>query len=378
MLIGIVGKPNSGKSTFFSAATHVEVKIANYPFTTIEPNKGVGYVRKRCPCSELKNNCNPQDSACINHIRMIPIPLLDVAGIVPDAHEGKGLGLQFLDDMRQADGIIIVVDASGETDLEGNPNPSDPSKEVELIETELREWIKSIIIRNKKDYEHRPVDKLLEVLSALKIDNDAMVKFVDSLGMDKNKIMMDEEIAGKIADVVVSEKPILVFGNKGDRKKVEIKCDRPVIYGSALYELALNKASKAGVVDYVPGAETFEIRNANEEQRKALENIKKFVEANKGTGVISALNSIVFDLLGLITAYPVEDEGKWMDKKENVLPNVKLIRKGRNAHDLAGLIHTDIANGMLYAIDGRSKMKIGKDYIIKDLDVIKIVSASKK
>jgi hypothetical protein len=378
MLIGIVGKPNSGKSTFFSAATHIDVKIANYPFTTIEPNKGVGYVRNRCPCSELKNNCNPQDSACINHIRLIPIPLLDVAGIVPDAHNGKGLGLQFLDDMRQADGIIIVVDASGETDLEGNPSPSDPSKEVELIETELREWIKSIIIRNRKDYEHRPVDKLLEVLSALKIDNDRMTKFVDSLGMDKNKVQMSGEIAGKIAEIVVSEKPILVFGNKGDKKRVEINCNRPVIYGSALYEMVLAKAAKAGAIEYVPGAETFEIKNANEDQKKALDNIRKFVEGNKGTGVTRALNSVVFDLLGLITAYPVEDESKWMDKKENVLPNVKLIRKGKNAHDLAALIHTDIANGMLYAIDGRSKMKIGKDYILKDLDVIKIVSASKK
>jgi len=378
MLIGIVGKPNSGKSTFFSAATHVEVKIANYPFTTIEPNKGVGYIRNRCPCSELKTNCNPQDSACINHVRMIPIPLLDVAGIVPDAHSGKGMGLQFLDDMRQADGIIIVVDASGETDLEGNPNPSDPSREVELIEGELREWIKGIIIRNKKDYEHRPVDKLLEVLSALKIDNDRMTRFVDSLGLNKNKIEMSDEAAGKIADVVVSEKPILVFGNKGDRKRVEIKCGRPVVYGSALYELVLAKAAKSGAADYVPGAETFEIKNANEEQRKALEGIRGFVEANKGTGVTKALNHVVFELLGLITAYPVEDEGKWTDKKGNVLPNVKLIRKGKSAHDLAALIHTDIANGMLYAIDGRSKMKIGKDYIIKDLDVMKIVSAAKK
>jgi ribosome-binding ATPase YchF (GTP1/OBG family) len=378
MLIGIVGKPNSGKSTFFSAATHVDVKIANYPFTTIEPNRGVGYLRKACPCSDFHVKCNPQDSICVSGSRLIPAQLLDVAGIVPDAHAGKGLGLQFLDDMRQADGIIIVVDASGQSDLEGNPGDCDPSKEVELIETELREWIKGIILRNRKDFENRDIAKLMDILSSLKVDNEMMLRAAEKAGIDKGKVRMDEKIAWALADQIVKDKPILVFGNKADKGKKEIICSRPVIYGSGVYELALVKAAKAGVISYMPGDRTFTINNGTDEQKAALARIKEFMDRNNGTGITEALNAMAFELLGYITAYPVEDETKLTDKKGNVLPNVKLLEKGKTAHDLAATIHTDIANNMLYGIDARTKMKIAKDHIIKDLDVIKIVSTAKK
>jgi ribosome-binding ATPase YchF (GTP1/OBG family) len=378
MLIGIVGKPNSGKSTFFSAATHIDVKIANYPFTTIEPNRGVGYLRKACPCLELHTKCSPQDSVCINGVRLIPVQLLDVAGIVPDAHAGKGLGLQFLDDIRQADGIIIVVDASGQSDLEGNPGDCDPSKEVELVETELREWIKGIIFRNRKDYENRDISKLMEILSSLNIDPERMLRAAESAGIDKEKVRMDEKIAAALAEQIVKDKPILVFGNKSDKGRKGIVCSRPVIYGSGAYELALVKAAKAGVISYTPGDSAFAVNGGTEEQRAALARIKEFMDANNGTGITRALNAMAFELLGYITAYPVEDEAKWTDRKGNVLPNVKLIEKGKTAHDLAATVHTDIANNMLYAIDARKRMKVAKDYIIKDLDVIKIVSTAKK
>jgi ribosome-binding ATPase YchF (GTP1/OBG family) len=378
MLVGIVGKPNSGKSTFFSAATHVDAKIANYPFTTIEPNKGVGYATRPCPCSILHVKCNPQDSACANGTRMIPVQLLDVAGIVPDAHSGKGLGLRFLDDMRQAEGIIIVVDASGETDLEGNPGDCDPSKEVELIETELREWIKEIILRNRKDYENRDSAKLAETLSSLNMNPDRVAAMLEKHGIDRKKVRMDDETASALADSIVKDKPMLVFGNKADKGKKEINCSRPVVYGSGAYEHALGKAAKAGVIEYLPGSDSFSIKNGTDEQKAALSKIAEFMKANSGTGVTKALNEMVFGLLGYITAYPVEDEHKYSDSKGNVLPNVKLVRKGGTAHDLAATVHTDIANGMLYAIDAKTKMKAAKDHIIKDADVIKIVSASRK
>jgi ribosome-binding ATPase YchF (GTP1/OBG family) len=378
MLIGIVGKPNSGKSTFFSAATHVDVKIASYPFTTIEPNRGVGYLRKACPCKDFHVKCSPQDSICDNGARLIPAQLLDVAGIVPDAHAGKGLGLQFLDDMRQADGIIIVVDASGQSDLEGNPGDCDPSKEVELIETELREWIKGIILKNRKDFENRDIAKLMDILSSLKINSERILRAAEKAGIDKGKVRMDEHIAWALADQIVKDKPILVFGNKADKGKKEIKCSRQVIYGSGAYELALVKATKAGVISYMPGDETFTLNGGTEEQKAALARIKDFMDKNRGTGITKALNAMAFGLLGYITAYPVEDETKLTDKKGNVLPNVKLLENGKTAHDLAATIHTDIANNMLYGIDARTRMKIAKDHIIKDLDVIKIVSTAKK
>jgi ribosome-binding ATPase YchF (GTP1/OBG family) len=280
--------------------------------------------------------------------------------------------------MRQADGIIIVVDASGQSDLEGNPGDCDPSKEVELIETELREWIKGIILKNKKDYENRGIEKLLEILSSLKVDGEKLARAAEKAGIDKAKVRMDGNIAAALAEQIVRDKPILVFGNKADKGKKEINCSRPVIYGSGAYELALVKAAKAGVIAYTPGDPAFTVNGGTDEQRAALAKIAEFMKANNGTGITRALNAMAFELLGYITAYPVEDEMKLTDKKGNVLPNVKLLEKGKTAHDLAATIHTDIANNMLYGIDARKRMKVAKDYIIKDLDVIKIVSTAKK
>ena len=110
MLIGLVGKPSVGKSTFFKAATLAEVEIASYPFTTIKPNHGVGYVKIDCIDKEFNVQCNPNHGFCIDHKRFVPVELMDVAGLVPGASEGKGLGNQFLDDLRQADVFLHIVE----------------------------------------------------------------------------------------------------------------------------------------------------------------------------------------------------------------------------------------------------------------------------
>src|SRR5437899_9636740 len=92
MEAGVVGKPNVGKSTFFAAATLQNVAIANYPFTTIKANRGTTYVRSPCPHTILGKPCNPVNSACSNGTRLIPVELIDVAGLVKGAHAGRGQG----------------------------------------------------------------------------------------------------------------------------------------------------------------------------------------------------------------------------------------------------------------------------------------------
>jgi ribosome-binding ATPase YchF (GTP1/OBG family) len=85
--IALAGKPNAGKSTFYKAATESDVDVGNYPFTTIDPNRGMSYVRTECPCLDRDERCDSEH--CRDGKRYVPVELLDVAGLVPGAHEGR-------------------------------------------------------------------------------------------------------------------------------------------------------------------------------------------------------------------------------------------------------------------------------------------------
>src|SRR3989344_3018301 len=148
MLIGVVGKANVGKSTLFKAMTMADVLIANYPFATIEPNKGFGFVRIPCVDAFFGTQCNPRVGYCEEHNRFVPVEIVDVAGLVPGAHEGKGMGNHFLDDLRPADALIHVVDISGGTNEKGDPvepGSYDPLNDIRFLETELDMWYLQIL-----------------------------------------------------------------------------------------------------------------------------------------------------------------------------------------------------------------------------------------
>ncbi|MCK4319083.1 redox-regulated ATPase YchF [Candidatus Micrarchaeota archaeon] len=373
-LIGIIGKPNAGKSTFFSALTSIDAKIASFPFTTIEPNKGVAYVRKPCPHKELGKECRPKDSFCKNGTRFIPIQLLDVAGLVPEAHKGKGLGHKFLDDLSTADGFIHIVDGSGSTDLEGNPGKSSPEEEVEFLLTELDMWIYSIIERNWKKIKGRDLEEVYGITSSLKIAPEKVNEIIRKTELSEKRIEWSEEERLRFATELRKAKPMLVAVNKSDRKPQEWKLDVPFIEVSALYELSLRKAAENGIIEYLPGDERIEIKGGNEEQKKALERIVEFIKKNKGTGAQKILEKMVFGMLGQMAVYPVEDENKWSDKKGNVLPNVFLMDKRSTPLDVAERIHTDFAKNFIGAVDGRTKRKIGKETKLKDGDIVKILA----
>src|SRR5688500_15055948 len=99
MKVGLVGKPNVGKSTLFAAATLAEAAIGNYPFTTIEPNVGVGHVRVPDPGAELGVASTPRTGKVVGATRLVPVELVDVAGLVPGAHQGRGLGHKVRSDL---------------------------------------------------------------------------------------------------------------------------------------------------------------------------------------------------------------------------------------------------------------------------------------
>ncbi|HIP15898.1 MAG TPA: redox-regulated ATPase YchF [Methanothermococcus okinawensis] len=392
-ILGLVGKPNVGKSTLFNAMTEKAVDIANYPFTTINPHVGISYITTPCPCKELNLKCNPQNSKCIDGIRHIPVEVVDVAGLVPEAHKGKGMGNKFLDDLRQADAFVLVVDASGKTDLEGNPTENhDPVEDVKFLLKELDMWIYGILSKNwdklaRRGQQQKNIVKIIaEQLSGLNISEEDVKSAINTLSLDENPQRWREEdlqnLAGTLRKI---SKPMIIAANKADhpdamenikRLKEEFK-DYIVIPTSAEIELALRRAEKAGLIKYDRVKNDFEIvsDSLNEAQRNALEYIREYLKKYGSTGVQEVLNRAYFDLLDMIVVYPVEDENKYSDKKGNVLPDSFLVKKGTTARDLAYMIHTEIGDKFIYAIDARKKMRVGADYQLKDGDIIKIVSA---
>ncbi|MCD6324292.1 MAG: redox-regulated ATPase YchF [Desulfurococcales archaeon] len=399
-VIGVIGKTNVGKSTFFSAATMVPARIENRPFVTIEPNIGVAYVRTICPHVDLGlPKCDPRNSLCVEGFRFIPVKLLDVAGLVKGAHEGRGLGNKFMDDLRQADVLIHVVDMSGSTDEEGNPVPPgthDPLEDILLIEEEVDEWFFSVI---RKDWErfargldNLPLDDVISSIaqrvSGLSIRREHVAKALRETGLDRKKpsSWSVDELRGFIMRLRKLSKPILILANKMDIPEARVNFervkealpDRVIIPASSVFELALKKAWKGGYVHYIPGDSSFSVlkpNELNEKQRKALDRISSFMKEFGGTGVQEALNRAVFELLKMIVVYPVEDPHKYTDGYGNVLPDAYLVREGTTAEELAYLIHTDLGKGFLYAVLAREGKRVGGSYILKDGDIVKVVSA---
>jgi ribosome-binding ATPase len=395
--IGLVGKPNVGKSTFFKAATLKDVAIADYPFTTIQPNHGIGYVRAKCPHVDFGVACNPQHGLCLDGTRFVPVELVDVAGLVPGAHTGRGLGNKFLDDLRQAHAFVHVVDATGASNEEGQavaPGTHDPQKDLDFLEGELTQWIKNILtdgwerLAKRAQSAGEKLERLLaERLTGLGFTEAHLHAALRDARLDAaTPAQWKESELVSLADTLRRiAKPTLVALNKSDKVepaaahalRQRLGADRTVLT-SADSEVALRGAAKAGLVRYLPGAATFELEGAdklNPKQRQALDYIRTHVlEPYGGTGVLQALERAAYGLLNQIVVYPVEDEGKLTDKKGNILPDAHLVPKGSTARDLAYRVHTDLGKNFIRAIDARTKRAIAADHALGDADVVRIVA----
>ena len=389
MKVGLVGKPNAGKSTFFNAVTSAVAQIGDYPFTTIDKNVGVAHVRKPCPSKELGLIPNPNNSLSEDGIRYIPIEVIDVAGLVPGAHEGKGMGNKFLDDLRQADVLIHVVDSSGKTDLEGNSvELADPLEEISFLENELHHWIANIIIRNWSrsaravEAGEKIENFLSERLAGLKISREAVILSLRKSAISKPIMKWDIDDALILARTIQQvSKPIVIAANKADVASEQNKKNLErvsAILTSSDFELALKNASKANLIEYSPGSSKFSSDSSNlkDNQIKALKLISDFLEENGSTGVQECLEKAVLDKLDLIAIYPVEDETHFTDGQQRVLPDAFLLPRGSTALDLAYKVHSDIGDSFIRAIDCNSKRVIGRDHELSDGDIIKIVAGS--
>ncbi|HHO57511.1 MAG TPA: redox-regulated ATPase YchF, partial [Thermoplasmatales archaeon] len=367
-------------------------EMADYPFTTINANKGIMYARTPCPCREYGIKCNPKNSRCLDGIRYVPVEAIDVAGLVPKAHEGRGLGNKFLDDLRQASCLIHIVDVSGSTDEEGRPcgaGQHDPAMDIKFLEEEIDYWIKGLLERDwhrlsmKARSEGIKLEKMLaEKLTGLGIREEEIKRAFRKANLPEEAVKWgDEEMMRFATEVRREAKPILLALNKADKASDEMINrfrGEMAIPTSAMSELALVRASEHGYIKYRPGDASFEIlEDMDEKQRKGLEYIEEHVLKRFGsTGVQQCIDKAVFELLNLIAVYPVEDEHKLCDKDGNVLPDVFLLPAGSTVIDLAYKVHSDLAEGFIRAVDARTGKIVGADHTLKNGDIIHIISKS--
>ncbi len=391
MIIGLVGKPSSGKSSMFKAMTMIDVKISSVPFTTIEPNVGIGYAISDCVCKEFNVKCKPKHGFCRNGKRFIPVKIVDVAGLVPGAHEGRGLGNKFLDDLRQASALVHIVDATGETDSEGNPGEGDPAKDIDFLENEINLWFSGVIEKALVKFERQIssagksgkadlADILWKQLTGLqieKIDVERALMKTGALDLKNKESIM--RFANELRKV---SKPILIAANKIDLSKAQENYSilkekhENLVPTSAEAEIALKRAHEKEIIDYLPGNSFTTSENVDEQQRKALDFIKMRILGNYGsTGVQKCIDKPVFELLGNIVVYPVANSNKMTDGDGNVLPDAMLVPKGTTVKELAYRIHTDIGDKFICGVDVRTKRKLASGYELNNNDIVEIMTS---
>jgi len=402
LTIGIIGKPSSGKTTFLNAACLTNAKVSELPFTTIKPNNGVSYVKTKCVCEDLNVIDNPKNSKCIEGHRFIPINLIDVAGLVPDAHKGKGLGNQFLNDLIKADVLLHIVDITGSLDKTGkliSTGQNDPYEDIFFLENEIDLWFNNILERTDwtkftkiiQTENKKVVEALFERLSGVKITKIQIRASLKNSNLDKKNpsTWTNQELLTFSKTLRKESKPIVIIANKIDKEiaeqnlvKLNEKTDSIIIPCSALAELYLRKYHENKAIRYIPGSENFEIiskTKLNSKEVEMLSNIRdKILKKNQGTGIQKALNHACFITAVQICVFPVSDINTYSDNQNNVLPDAFLVEKGTKLRDFVrDKIHSELAENFMFGIDAKTKKRLGESYELIDKDVIKIVTSKK-
>jgi len=392
--IGLVGKPSVGKSSFFNAATMNDVPEGAYPFTTIDPSVGEAYVRVECAAPEFDKSCTPNLGVCRDGTRFVPTKLVDVAGLIPGAHEGNGLGNQFLTDLNEADVLIHIVDFSGKTDIEGETTEGhDPREDIDFLENELDMWYLGILETGieKHETKYKGADAQIEVdlaeqMSAFKTNKDEIKQIILSLGLELDTEGWDADDREELArEIRKRTKPMLIVANKMDTPEAQANWDEitddpdydhlTFVPASAHAEKALKTADEAGVVDYTAGEDNFEILDdISADQEAGLEQIREFIEEFGGTGVQQAIETALFDVLGCMAIFPGSANGSADEK--GVFRDCFILPEGSTTSDFAYFLHSDIGDGLLHGIDCRSKRQIGADHDLEHRDVVEIISTN--
>jgi ribosome-binding ATPase YchF (GTP1/OBG family) len=390
--IGLVGKPSVGKSTFFNAATMNDVPEGAYPFTTIDPSLGEAYVRTECAAPEFGRTCRPSVGKCEDGTRFVPVKLVDIAGLVPGAHEGRGLGNQFLTDLNETDALIHVVDFSGQTDAEGEATEGhDPRDDIDFLEDELDAWYLDILEKGIQRYADKqlsdpdPEEILGEQLSAFGISPAEIKQTILAVDLPVEPGAWDAEEKETLArEIRKRTKPMVIAANKMDLPEAQENWDEitddpaydhlSFVPVSAHAEKALKKGAEQDVLEYVPGDSEFEITaDLPREKKTGLEQIREFAGEFGGTGVQQALEAAVFDVLELKAVFPGSANGEWTN---GPFRDCFLLPSDATAEEFAYHLHTDIGEGFLHGIDCRSDRQVGADTVLDDRAVVEVISTN--
>lgn len=399
--IGLIGKTNTGKTTFFNAATLSGGEISTYPFTTKKPEHGTGNAITPCVHTEFNIQDNPQNSKCVDGWRFIPIELIDLPGLIKGAWAGKGLGNQFLSVATQSDALLHIVDVSGGVDAAGRITElgqGDPIADVSDIEEELTMWYQKLLEGNRDKISklvHSEIELVVAITDVFRgigvkeshVKETMRVTGLEDKHFDNFDMIDSKKFSAHLRKI---SKPTLIVANKIDLAGADKNFDRLrekhidtiIIPASADSELSLRRAEQKRLIKYIPGSEQFEILHQealNKKQLEALEFITKGILGEyMRTGVQFAINVTVFKLLKMNSVYPVADPEKLSDKKGHVLPDLMLLKDGSTIEDLAKEIHSDLTKGLLYAKDVRYGVRLPTNYQLRDRDIVSLVSTHTK
>ncbi|KAF2689146.1 P-loop containing nucleoside triphosphate hydrolase protein [Lentithecium fluviatile CBS 122367] len=340
-LIGLVGKPSSGKSTTLNSLTDATSKVGNFPFTTIDPQRAIGYLQIECACKRVgvSERCKPNYGSCVNGRRSVPIELLDVAGLVPGAHMGKGLGNRFLDDLRHADALVHVVDVSGTTDAEGKATRGyDPSQDIVWLRSEIVRWIQGNLMDKWGSIKRRhvaikatTVETLQNQFSGYGSTAAVVARCLDRLALKQPLQDWTDDTIERVVNAFTDEKfPTIIALNKIDHpdadkniaKIAKMYDPKTLVLTSAISEVFLRKLAKQGFIRYTEGSEFVDTREdlieagnpdggglkpLDDKLATRIENLKDMVLYRFGsTGVVQVLSRAA-ELLGLVPVFPVRN-----------------------------------------------------------------------
>jgi len=377
-------------------------EISNYPFTTKAPETGVASAVTLCVHKEFGVQDTPMNSKCEDGWRFVPVEITDLPGLIKGAWMGKGLGNQFLSVAAQSDALLHVVDASGSVDKDGKisePGTGDPIADFADVELELVLWYTKLFTGNiakisklSKTPGYGIPNAVEEVLHGIGVRKEHVISAMNEAMLADREFdsWTEKEIQSFCWALREASKPTLVIANKMDLPFAAENFQRLrekykgliVVPTSGEAELTLRRAESKGLIRYIPGEERFEIlrpQDLNEAQKSALAYIRRKVFGEYlRTGVQFGLNIAVFKLLKMNAIYPVADVEKLTDKNGRVLPDVYLMPTGSTVEELAASIHSELTKGLVYAVDVRTGIHLPTNYVLRDRDVLSIVSTAKR